>query len=53
MGPVVSLIGIIIGIVLLIYVSFRGVPVMFVAPVCAIIVFAMSGVDIMEGMSTT
>lgn len=52
MSPTISLIGILIGIVLLIWISFRGVPVMFVAPVCAMIVFALSGVDIMEGMST-
>ncbi len=53
MSPVISLIGILIGIFLLIFVSFKGVPVMFVAPVCAMLVLAISGVNIMDGMSTT
>lgn len=54
MSPeVISLIGILIGIVLLIWISFKGVPVMFVAPVCAMIVYAFAGENIMTGMSTS
>ena len=54
MSPaVISLIGILLGITLLIVVSFKGVPVIFVAPACAILVYAMGGMNIMDGMSTS
>lgn len=50
-ASVISLIGILLGITLLIYISLRGVPVIFVAPCCAMLVFIMGGVNLMDGMS--
>ncbi|MPL96390.1 hypothetical protein SDC9_42568 [bioreactor metagenome] len=49
----ISLIGILVGITFLIIVSYKGVPVMFVAPISAIIVLIFSQQNVIEGMTST
>ena len=43
----VSLIGIFLGLILLIYLAFKGHSIIWVAPVCAILVAAMSGMNVL------
>lgn len=49
----ISLFGILVGITFLIIVSYKGVPVMFVAPISAIIVLIFSQQNVIDGMMTT
>ncbi len=45
-----SLIGILIALLILIYGSMKGYPIMIIGPLCAVIVFAFSGLPIIENM---
>ncbi len=48
MSPIISLIGIILGLVLLIALAYRGHSIIWVAPVCAIVVAILGGLDILD-----
>jgi len=49
----ISLIGILIGVALLIILSYKGIPPIFSAPICAIVVLAFSWQNLLSGMITT
>ncbi len=48
MTPLVSLIGIVLGLVLLIFLAYRGHSIIWVAPVCAILVAILGGMNILD-----
>lgn len=48
MSPVVSLIGIVLGLLALIYLAYKGHSIIWVAPVCAMIVAVMSGLNLLQ-----
>lgn len=48
MSPIVSLIGIVLGLVLLIVLAYKGHSIIWVAPVCAILVALFGGLDILK-----
>lgn len=48
MSPVVSLIGIVIGLLVLIYLAYKGHSIIWVAPVCALIVAVMGGLNLLQ-----
>lgn len=48
-----SIIGILIGVVCLIFLSYKGIPPIFVAPLSALIVLVFSGQNIVEGITGT
>lgn len=48
MSSTISLIGIVVGLVVLIVLAYRGHSIVWVAPVCAIIVALLSGIDILQ-----
>ncbi|MBR4941088.1 MAG: GntP family permease, partial [Clostridia bacterium] len=47
MSPVLSLIGIVLGLVLLIVLAYKGHSIIWVAPVCAILVAVLGGLNIL------
>lgn len=49
----ISVIGILVGVILLIFLSYKGVPPIFVAPLCALIVLIFSQQNILEGIMST
>lgn len=53
MSGALSFAGLIIGVILLIVLAFRGVPIMLTAPLCAIIIALFSGIGIYEILSTS
>lgn len=48
MSPIVSLIGIFAGLILLIYLAYRGHSIIWVAPVCAVLVAALGGLSLLD-----
>ena len=48
MLAILSLIGIVLGLVLLVYLAYRGHSIIWVAPVCALIVALMSGANLLD-----
>jgi len=48
MGSIVSLLGIIFGLVVLIYLAYRGHSIIWVAPLCAVIVAVLGGLNILQ-----
>ena len=48
MSPVISLIGIVLGLLLLIYLAYKGHSIIWVAPVCALLVAAMGGLNLLQ-----
>lgn len=48
MSPVISLIGIILGLLTLIYLAYKGHSIIWVAPVCALIVAVMGGLNLLQ-----
>lgn len=48
MSPVVSLIGIVLGLLLLIYLAYKGHSIIWVAPVCALLVAVMGGLNLLQ-----
>ena len=48
MPPIVSLIGIVLGLVLLIYLAYKGHSIIWVAPVCAALVALMGGLNLLQ-----
>ncbi len=48
MTPILSLIGILLGLVALIFLAYKGHSVIWIAPVCAIIVAVMGGLNLLE-----
>lgn len=53
MSPeVISLLGILIGLAFLIVVAYKGLPLLFVAPISALIVILISGMPIMDSLKT-
>ena len=48
MSPIVSLIGILLGLVALIYLAYKGHSIIWVAPVCAVLVAALGGLDLLD-----
>lgn len=53
MSGILSFIGLIIGVVLLIILAFKGVPIMLTAPLCAVVIALFSGIGIYEMLSTS
>ncbi len=47
MSPVISLIGILVGLVALIYLAYKGHSIIWIAPVCALIVAALGGLNLL------
>lgn len=48
MSPIISLVGIVLGLVLLMFLAYKGHSIIWVAPLCAILVAVMSGLNILE-----
>ncbi|MBQ7007104.1 MAG: GntP family permease, partial [Oscillospiraceae bacterium] len=48
MSPVISLAGIVIGLILLMYLAYKGHSIIWVAPVCAVVVAVMGGLSILD-----
>lgn len=48
MSPIVSLLGIVLGLVLLVYLAYRGHSIIWVAPVCALLVALISGSNLLD-----
>ena len=48
MPPIVSLIGIVLGLILLIYLAYKGHSIIWVSPVCAALVAVLGGMDILQ-----
>ena len=48
MSPMISLIGILVGLAALILLAYKGHSIIWVAPVCAIIVALMGGLNILK-----
>ena len=48
MSPVISLIGIALGLVLLMFLAYKGHSIIWVAPVCAVLVAVLGGLNILE-----
>jgi len=48
MLPIVSLIGIVLGLILLIYLAYKGHSIIWVSPVCAALVAVLGGMDILQ-----
>ena len=48
MPPIVSLVGIVVGLVILIALAYRGHSIIWAAPVCAIIVAILGGINILD-----
>lgn len=48
MSPVVSLIGIVLGLLALIYLAYKGHSIIWIAPVCAMIVAIMGGLNLLQ-----
>lgn len=48
MGPIVSLIGIFVALIVLIVLAYRGHSIVWVAPFCAILVALLSGLDLLQ-----
>lgn len=49
---VLSLIGIVVGLIILIYLSYKGVSILVTAPIATIVVLLFSGMDVVKGMSS-
>ncbi len=47
MSPIISLIGIVIGLILLIWLAYKGHSIIWIAPVCAIVVAVLGGVNLL------
>lgn len=48
MSPVVSLVGIVLGLLTLIYLAYKGHSIIWVAPVCALLVAVMGGLNLLQ-----
>lgn len=48
MSPVISLLGIVLGLVVLIYLAYRGHSIVWVAPVCAMLVAILGGLNLLS-----
>ena len=48
MSPIISLIGIILGLILLIFLAYKGYSIIWVAPVCAALVALLVGLDVLQ-----
>src|SRR4051794_20907760 len=48
----ISFIGILLAMGLLVWGSFKGIPILLLGPLSAVVVLAISGVDIVEGLTT-
>ena len=48
MLPIISLIGIVLGLVLLIFLAYKGHSIIWVAPICATLVALLGGMDILQ-----
>ena len=48
MSPIVSLIGIVLGLILLIFLAYKGHSIIWVAPVCAALVAVLGGLDVLQ-----
>ena len=48
MTPIISLIGILLGLIVLIFLAYRGYSIIWVAPFCAILVAMLSGMNLLE-----
>lgn len=48
MSPMISLAGIVIGLILLMYLAYKGHSIIWVAPVCAVLVAIMGGLSILD-----
>ena len=48
MSPAISLIGIVLGLLLLIYLAYKGHSIIWVAPVCALLVAVMGGLNLLQ-----
>ena len=48
MLPIISLIGILLGLILLIFLAYKGHSIIWVAPVCAALVAVLGGLDVLQ-----
>ena len=48
MSPIISLAGIVVGLILLMYLAYKGHSIIWVAPVCAIVVALLSGLSVLD-----
>ena len=48
MTPIISLIGIFIGLILLIVLAYKGHSIIWVAPVCAVVVALVAGINVLD-----
>ncbi len=48
MTPLISLIGIVLGLILLIFLAYKGHSIIWVAPVCAALVAVLGGLDVLQ-----
>ena len=48
MAAVISLIGVVLGLILLIFLAYKGRSIIWVAPICAVLVALLGGLDLLQ-----